>query len=231
MSAVTDGASLSELAAQRRLGEPAAKLAVKSSSTVMPALAPRSPLQRQPRQKALTYACSWRNPPTPIVSAFVTLCRSSIANKRAFRCASPRSATKWRPCRAEGPPNLYRDQIDRKSLLAGVPESLPIARIGVVPAQSRRGWLARVGDGGAGSENADRSAGRDRAAGAPAIPARPRPASVAAAIHACRRDSRTRRPGRRRRDRRRHDSRQRCRRDGRRRRAAPRRSRRDGRKL
>src|SRR5580698_8158296 len=69
-------------------------------------------------------------------------------------------------------------------LLAGVPESLPIARVGVIPAQSRRGRLAGIGDGRAGGQDADRSAGRDRAARTPAIPARPRPAAVSSAVYA-----------------------------------------------
>src|SRR5580698_1988585 len=67
-------------------------------------------------------------------------------------------------------------------LLAGVPESLSIARVGVIPAQSRRGRLARIGDGRARGQDADRSAGRDRAAGAPAIPARSRPATIASPV-------------------------------------------------
>src|ERR1700704_1629104 len=69
-------------------------------------------------------------------------------------------------------------------LLAGVPEALPIARVGVVPAQSRRWRLARVGDGRAGGQDANRSPGRDRAARTPAVPARPRPAAIASAVHA-----------------------------------------------
>ena len=82
------------------------------------------------------------------------------------------------PARGEG------GAVERaRRLLAGVPEALAVARIGVVPAQARGRRLAGIGDGRAGGENAERRPGRDRAAGTPAIRG-PRPAAVAAAIDA-----------------------------------------------
>jgi hypothetical protein len=89
MSAVTDGASLSELAAQRLSGEPAAKLAVKSSSTVIACAGAAKPIAATAATESIDIRMFMAKSPTPIVSAFVTLCRSSIANKRAFRCAKP----------------------------------------------------------------------------------------------------------------------------------------------
>jgi hypothetical protein len=70
------------------------------------------------------------------------------------------------------------------SLLAGVPESRPIARVAVIPAQSRRGRRACVDRCSPRSEHADSSAGRDRAARTPAI-AGPRPAAISASVDPC----------------------------------------------
>src|SRR5580693_1382369 len=83
---------------------------------------------------------------------------------------------------ANGRPTCCVESKRPEFLLAGVPEALTIAWVGVVPAQSRRRRLARVGDGRARGQDADRSAGRDRAARTPVIPVGSRPA---AAIDPC----------------------------------------------
>ena len=80
--------------------------------------------------------------------------------RRDSRPRRGRPRRRLEEARFAGPAGLLR---------AGVPEAVPLARVGVVPAQARLGRRRRPGDRRAVGDEADRRAGRDRAARRPAI--------------------------------------------------------------
>src|ERR1700733_12484621 len=73
-----------------------------------------------------------------------------------------------------------------RRLWASVPEALPAARVGIVPAQVRTRRRARPRGRSSRADEPGRRPRRARAAGAPPIPAGPRPIAVvgAAAVNA-----------------------------------------------
>ena len=101
--------------------------------------------------------------------------RTPARNRRGGMVAGAPGASAWRSpsrggiFRTAKAGTRSRPARPRCVLRAGVPEAVPLGRVGVVPAEARLGRRGRPGDRRADGEDADRRAGRDRAAGRPAI--------------------------------------------------------------
>jgi hypothetical protein len=79
-------------------------------------------------------------------------------------------------------PNQRGHRRQRKNLRALIPEALPAARVGIIPAEAGLGRRAGPGGGGRRSDETDGRPRGHRSARRPAIPGRPRPDGSAVSV-------------------------------------------------